>query len=91
MATTVMVSIKVEDFTKWKAAFDEAVPMREKLGVKVTGIYQRADDAESISLLSEYPSLEIAKAVLASPEWEAAQKRAGVIGGFEIKYLNKIA
>ncbi|GAA4459401.1 hypothetical protein GCM10023093_00330 [Nemorincola caseinilytica] len=91
MATTLIVSIKVEDMAKWKMAFDEAVPMREKLGIKVTGIYQSADDANSISLISEYPSLEMAKAVVASPEWEAAQKRAGVIGGFDIKYFNKIA
>jgi hypothetical protein len=91
MATTLIVSIKVEDFAKWKSAFDEAVPMREKLGIKILAIYRSIGDANSISLISEYPSLEIAKAILASPEWEAAQKRAGVVGGFEVKYFTKVA
>lgn len=91
MTTTLIVSIKVEDYGKWKMAFDEAASMREKLGIKMLGIYRDIDDEHRVSLISEYPSLEMAKAVLASPEWEAAQKRAGVIGGFEVKYFNKVA
>ncbi|MES2703608.1 MAG: hypothetical protein V4649_13275 [Bacteroidota bacterium] len=91
MATTLIISIKVEDFAKWKTAFDEAVPLREKLGIKIQGIYRNVDDDRSISLISEYPSLEMAKAVLASPDWEAAQKRSGVIGGFDVKYFDKVS
>jgi hypothetical protein len=87
---TLIVSVKVEDFSKWKTAFDEAAPMREKLGIHVLGIYQSVEDNNSISLISEYPGLEMAKAILASPEWEAAQKRAGIIGGFDVKYFNKV-
>lgn len=90
MATTLIVSTKVADFSKWKAAFDEAAPMREKLGIKITGIYQAVGDENTVSVISEYASLEMAKGVLASPEWESAQIRAGVIGGFDVKYFNKV-
>lgn len=90
MATTLIVSTKVEDFAKWKTAFDEAAPMREKLGIKISGIYRSADDENSVSVISEYASLDLAKAIVASPEWDAAQKRAGVIGGFEVKYFDKV-
>ncbi len=91
MAATLIVTIKVENFSKWKMAFYEAAPMREKLGIKIQGIYRSIDDDHSISLVSDYPSLEFARTILASPEWEAAQKRAGVIGGFDVKYFTKIA
>ncbi|RYD55025.1 MAG: hypothetical protein EOP56_17540 [Sphingobacteriales bacterium] len=90
MAITLMVSIKVEDFAKWKAAFDAAASMREKMGIKILGIFQEVVDERSVSLISEYPSLEVAKAILASPEWEAAQQKAGVIGGFQVTYFNKV-
>jgi uncharacterized protein (DUF1330 family) len=90
MAITLMVSVKVEDFSKWKAAFDAASPMREKMGIKILGIYQNAEDERNVTLLSDYPSLEMARGILASPEWEAAQQKAGVIGGFDVEYFNKV-
>jgi Protein of unknown function (DUF3764). len=90
MATTLIVSTKVEDFAKWKTAFDEAALMREKMGIKILNIYRSIDDENSVTVISEYASLEMAKAILASPEWEAAQKRAGVIGGFDVKYFEKV-
>jgi hypothetical protein len=90
MATTLIVSTKVEDFGKWKMAFDEAAPMREKLGINILGIYRSVDDSSSVTVISEYANLEMAKAVVASPEWAAAQQRAGVIGGFDVKYFEKV-
>ncbi len=64
--------------------------MREKLGIKILGIYRSVDDDNNVSVISEYPSLEMAKTVVASPQWEAAQKRSGVIGGFDVKYFDKV-
>lgn len=90
MATTLMVSIKVADFAKWKAAFDEAAPMREKMGITLQGIYRDAEDPNKLALLSEYPSVEVAKAMLANPEWQERQKQAGVIGGFDVRFFDKL-
>lgn len=90
MATTLMVNIKVEDFAKWKAAYDAAEPMRANMGIKIKGIYRSAENENEVMLLSEYPSIEVARQILASPQWEENQKRAGVIGGFDTKFFNSI-
>jgi hypothetical protein len=90
MATTLMVSIKVEDFAKWKTAYDAAEQMRTNMGIKIKGIYQSVDDENSVTLISEYPSIEVARKILADPQWEENQKRAGVIGGFETKFFNSV-
>ena len=90
MAVTLMVSIKVEDFSKWKTAFDEAEEMRQKMGITLKGIYQSVDNEREITLLSEYPSIEVAKNILASPVWAENQKKSGVIGGFETKFFSPV-
>ena len=91
MAVTLIVKIKVENFDKWKTAFDEADEFRKKLGIIIKGIYQSVEDDKSISLISDYPSLEIAKGILANPEWESNQRKAGVIGGFDVAFCNSIS
>ncbi|TXF79213.1 hypothetical protein [Chryseobacterium sp.] len=90
MAVTLIVKIQVENFEQWKTVFDEAVEFRKRLGIEIKGIYQSLDDERSISLISEYPSLEVAKAMLANPEWKSTQKKAGVIGGFDVTFCNSI-
>ncbi len=90
MAVTLIVKIKVENFDKWKKAYDEAEEFRNKSGIVVKGIYQSLDDEKSVSLISDYPSLEMAKGMLANPQWEENQRKAGVIGGFDIAFFNQI-
>ena len=90
MAVTLIVNIKVENFEKWKKAYSEAGEFRKKSGIVIKAIYQSAEDERSISLISDYPSIEMAKEMLANPEWESNQRKAGVIGGFDITFCNEI-
>ena len=91
MAVTLIVKIKVENFDKWKTAFDEADQFREKLGIVIKGVYRSIEDDKCIFLISDYPSLEMAKAMLSNPEWESNQRKAGVIGGFDVTFCNSIS
>lgn len=88
---TIIVTIKVEDFAKWKRAFDGADEMRKQMGIVIQGVYQSVDDPNTISLVSDYPNIEFVKNMLASPKWEENQKLSGVIGGFNVQYFNKVA
>jgi quinol monooxygenase YgiN len=90
MAVTLMVSIKVADFSKWKEAFDGAAAMRSNMGIVAKGIYQSVEDENSLTILSEYPNLEAAQNILANPAWEEAQRKSGVTGGFEAKFFNEL-
>lgn len=90
MATTIINSHKVENFAKWKQGFDEGADMRKQLGINIKGVFQSVEDENYITIISEMPSPEIAKAVLSSPELKAAGQKAGVISTPEIKFLNQV-
>ena len=90
MATTIINSHKVENFAKWKAGFDLGENMRKELGITIKGVFQSVEDENYVTVISEMPSDEIAKAVLSSPELKAASQKSGVISTPEIKMLNQI-
>lgn len=90
MATTIINSHKVENFAKWKEGFDAGAAMRDQLGITVKGVFQSVEDENHITIISEMPSPEIAKAVLSNSELKAAGQRSGVISAPEIKMLNQV-
>jgi hypothetical protein len=90
MATTIINSHKVENFTKWKEGFDSGASMRKELGITVKGIFQSVEDENLVTIISEMSSPEIAKAVLSSPELKAAGQKSGVISAPEISLLNQV-
>jgi hypothetical protein len=90
MATTIINSHKVENFAKWKEGFDAGINMRKELGITIKGIFQSVEDENYVTVISEMPNLEIASAVLSSPELKAAGQKSGVISAPEIKMLNQV-
>jgi hypothetical protein len=91
MATTIINTHKVADFSKWKEGFEAGADMRNQLGITIKGVFQSVEDENEVTVISEMPSAEMAKAVLSSPEMKAAGQKAGVISAPEIKMLNLIA
>jgi hypothetical protein len=91
MATTIINTHKVADFAKWKEGFAAGAEMRNQLGITIKGIFQSVEDENEVTVISEMPSPEMAKAVLSSPEMKEAGQRAGVISAPEIKLLNHIS
>ncbi|MES2565582.1 MAG: hypothetical protein V4565_01870 [Bacteroidota bacterium] len=90
MATTIINSHKVENFTKWKEGFEAGENMRHELGIVIKGVFQSVEDENHVTIISEMPSPEIAQAILASPELKAAGQKSGVISAPEIKMLKRI-
>lgn len=88
---TIINSHKVESFTKWKLGFDAGEAMRAQVGITILGVYQSADDENQVTVISEMPSAEMAKAILNSAEMKAAMEKSGAISIPEIKILNKIS
>ena len=82
-----LVQHKVEDFAKWKTAFDSALDMRQASGEKSAQVFQDADDANSLTVLFEWDSLENARQYAQSPDLKAAMEKAGVTGPPNISYL----
>ena len=64
--------------------------MRKELGIIITGVFQGTEDENHVTVISEMKSVEIAKAILSSPELRAAEQQSGVISTPEIKILKQI-
>lgn len=89
MATTIINSQKVEDFTKWKNGFNAGAAMRAQAGIVIKGVYQSVDDENTVTVISEVPNVDVAKAILNSAEMLEAMKKSGVTSAPEIKILNQ--
>lgn len=89
MATTIINSHKVENFAKWKQGFDAGEAMRANAGIKITGVYQSVDDENSVTVISEVPNADMAKAILSNPGMKEAMEKSGIISIPEIKILSQ--
>ncbi|MES2560041.1 MAG: hypothetical protein V4590_09895 [Bacteroidota bacterium] len=91
MAITVINTHKVADFSKWKEGFEAGAAMRKQAGITIIGAFQHAESANEVTVISEFPNLEIAKAILSNPGMKEAMEKSGVIEEPRIIYLTSIA
>jgi hypothetical protein len=89
MATTIIASHQVENFDTWKTTFEEGADMRTQAGVVIQGVYQTENDPNMVTIISEVPSLEMAKAMMESPALKEGMSKGGVLGVPTVTYLNK--
>ncbi len=75
---------KVQDYAKWKSAFDGAINMRQAGGEQSYQIFHLWDDANDLVLFFEWDNLDNAKQYFQSTELREAMQQAGVIGQPEI-------
>lgn len=83
-----LVKYEVEDFIKWKAGFLAGESLRTAAGAKSTQAFQGADNPKLVVVITEWDSLEMAKAFSQSPALREAQQKAGVLSkpeGYELK------
>ena len=86
----VLIHHEVADFLAWKAAFDSHLDWRRKQGERGYRIYRSAGDANSLTLLFEWESLESARAFMASDELKTKMAGAGVKGAPHVDFLTEV-
>jgi hypothetical protein len=84
-----MIKHKVEDYAKWKSAFDAHAPAREKAEMYAQHIFREVNDPNNVFVLCEIKSIDKANALSASPETKEIVKKAGVIGQPEVYFLKE--
>ena len=87
MSVTVIVSLKVAEFSKWKAGFDAHAEDRAEAGLNAVA-HQNIDDPNNAIVIGTAPSKEAFLAFFTRPETQKMQKKAGVLGPPEIKFIN---
>ena len=80
---------EVADYGVWRKAFNAFAPTQKRLGVISSAVYRSADNANDVTVIHDFHSLENAKAFAASPELKAAMEKAGVKGTPQIWITTK--
>ena len=75
-----VVQQTIGDYSKWRAGFDKAGPLRDKAGIYNARVFRDADSPDKVLVLSETQDLTKARTVLTGPEVQKAMQEAGVIG-----------
>ena len=80
---------EVADYGVWRKAFNAFASTQKKLGVISSAVYRSADNANDVTVIHDFHSVEKAKAFAASPELQAAMEKAGVKGAPQIWITTK--
>jgi hypothetical protein len=83
-----LIRHKVQDFSKWKPAYDAHQPARAAAGLKDLRLWRNADDSNDIFVLFEVADVAKAKAFTDSADLKEKMKSAGVVGQPEIFFLS---
>lgn len=88
MSVTIVISLKVADFADWHVAFDSKADDRAQAGLSASA-YKNTDDPNNAIVIGSAPSKEAFVAFFTTPEVQKLQKKAGVLGPPEIKFLEE--
>ena len=87
---TLSVHHKVADYPKWRAVFEEMDAVRRKFGETSYQVYRSAADPLELTILTEWPSIEQARAYATSPDLKAGMQNAGVISQPDVTFLEAL-
>lgn len=85
----ILVHHKIEDYNKWKPAFDDHSSVRAENGSTGGKIFRNADDPNDLFILLEINSIENAKKFAQSDSLKEAMKNAGVVSIPEVHFLEE--
>jgi hypothetical protein len=80
----------VEDYTRWRAAFDGFAGPRAASGAKWERVLQDVDDPNLVTVVMGFPARAQADTFLANPELKEAMMAAGVAAPPEFGFLNEV-
>jgi hypothetical protein len=80
----------VEDYSRWREAFDGFAGPRAASGAKFERVLQDADDPNLVTVLMGFESREKADAFLALPELKDTMMAAGVSAPPQFSFMNEV-
>jgi heme-degrading monooxygenase HmoA len=83
-----ITEFKVEDFEKWKSAFDTMHSLRKKYGCTSEAIYRGYENPNEIVTILLWESQEHAKNWIYSPELAAIKAKAGTGGARSFYFVD---
>jgi len=86
----VIAQHKVDDYTKWRKAFDKFAGTRKANGEISFKIWRAAEDPNDLSMLFEWDDLDNAQKFMSSTELQTAMKEGGVTEKPRIQFLQTL-
>ncbi len=80
----------VSDYDKWRTVYEEVQPLRDKHGVNAADVLRDPGDANEITVLHWFPTVDQAEAFAADPEVKDAMSRAGVSAAPRIEIVVEV-
>jgi hypothetical protein len=87
----ILVHHKIEEYNKWKSAFDNHSSFRAEHGSKGGKVFRNADDPNDIFILLELSSIDEGKKFAQSKELKEAMQEAGVVSMPEVYFIEEAA
>ena len=85
-----LVRHKVENYAKWKPAYDEHAATRKDSGSKKAHLFRNADNPNEIVILFEWDNLDNARKFAQSEDLKKKMQQAGVSEKPDIYFLEEI-
>jgi heme-degrading monooxygenase HmoA len=86
----VLIRLTVADYAKWKPVFDEYKSVRKTSGSQGGRLFRSKDNANEVSILWEWDTLDNARQFFTSQDLRETMQRAGVTGLPEVYYLDEV-
>jgi heme-degrading monooxygenase HmoA len=84
---TLFVHHKVQDYAAWRNVFDDLTAMRTGYGCTGHKVFQSPSDPNEITVLTDWRSVDDAKAYATSSDLKEGMKNAGVISQPDVMFL----
>jgi len=85
---SIIVKHTVQDYTKWKKAFDQHADTRKTYGSKGGKVFRTNGNPNEVTVVLHWDDMQKAKQFTESPELKAAMQDAGVTGPPQIQFLD---
>jgi heme-degrading monooxygenase HmoA len=86
----VLIRHKVEEYKRWKPAFDAHGATRKASGSKGGRLLRSAEDPNELVILLEWDNLQKARQFAQSDDLRNTMQRAGVVGKPEVYFLEEL-
>jgi heme-degrading monooxygenase HmoA len=82
-----LVHHKVQDYSAWRKVFDDDDKTRKEYGSTGSQVLKSASDPNDLIIITDWPSVDAAKAFATSDSLKEKMKNAGVISQPELTFL----
>jgi hypothetical protein len=87
MANYVIARSRVQEYAKWKTAYDVHKSSRTAAGVSEKHLFQDLDDPNMVTLIFEVEDLKRAEGFFTSDDLREAMQKSGVVGKPDIHFV----